>query len=58
MNLEDNAGWNALDIAILKMNYESAIVFKRAGLVPKDKDMYEPHVWRKYDIGMLIENLE
>ena len=48
---------NALDIAILKMNYESAIVLKRRGLVPKDMDIYEPHVWRKYDIGMFLQNL-
>ena len=54
MNLVDNAGWNALDIAILKMNYESAIVLKRRGLLAKEMDIYEPHVWRKYDIGMFL----
>ncbi len=57
-NLEDNQGWNALDIAIIKMNYESAIVLKRRGLVPKDQELYIPHLWRKFDIAMFLENLE
>lgn len=57
-NLEDNQGWNALDIAIIKMNYESAIVLKRRGLVPKDQEFYFPHLWRKFDVAMFLENLE
>ncbi len=57
-NLEDKQGWNALDIAIIKMNYESAIVLKRRGLVPKDQEFYTPHLWRKFDIAMFLENLE
>jgi hypothetical protein len=28
-NLEDNTGWNALDIAIIKMNYEAALSLKK-----------------------------
>lgn len=58
IGLVDNEGWNALDIAIIKMNYESAIVLKRRGLVPRDQDFYVPHLWRKYDIAMFLENLE
>jgi ankyrin repeat protein len=58
ISLVDNEGWNALDIAIIKMNYESAIVLKRRGLVPRDQDFYVPHLWRKYDIAMFLENLE
>ena len=54
INLVDNAGWNALDISIIKMNYESAIVLKRNGIVPQDIETYQAHVWRKYDIGMFI----
>lgn len=40
------------------MNYESAIVLKRRGLVPRDQEFYIPHLWRKYDLGMFLENLE
>jgi len=58
ISLEDNQGWNALDIAIIKMNYESAIVLKRRGLVPRDQEFYTAHLWRKYDVGMFLENLE
>lgn len=37
---EDNQGWNALDIAIIKMNYEAALALKRRGLQPREIDMY------------------
>ena len=30
--MEDNQGWNALDIAIIRMNYDAALVLKRRGL--------------------------
>jgi ankyrin repeat protein len=40
IHLEDNEGWNALDIAIIKMNYEAALVLRRKGLQPKDVEMY------------------
>jgi ankyrin repeat protein len=36
ITLLDNEGWNALDIAIIKMNYEAALLLKKAGLDPKD----------------------
>lgn len=36
VTLVDNEGWNALEIAIIKMNYEAGILLKRAGLEPKD----------------------
>ena len=40
------------------MNYESAIVLKRRGLVPRDQEFYVPHLWRKYDVAMFLDNLE
>jgi ankyrin repeat protein len=58
VTLNDNQGWNALDIAIIKMNYEAALVLKKAGLEHKDKSLYEPHLWQKYDVGLFIEYLE
>jgi ankyrin repeat protein len=36
INAEDLAGWNALDIAIIKMNYEAALALKRQGLQPRN----------------------
>lgn len=58
MHLEDNTGWNAMDITIIKMNYEAALALKRRGLVPKDTEMYLPHLWQKYDIEMFLGYLE
>ena len=40
LTLEDKAGWNVLDISILRMNYECALLFKRKGLVPRMKEEY------------------
>lgn len=42
---EDNAGWNALDIAIMKMNYDVALFLKKRGLIPRQKEMYENNLW-------------
>lgn len=55
--MEDNEGWNALDIAIIKMNYEVALLLKKLGLTPRDKDLYIPHLWTKYDVELLIQYL-
>ena len=33
--LEDNKGLNALDTAIIKMNYEVALILKKAGVRPR-----------------------
>lgn len=32
LTLEDNKGWNALDISIIRMNYESALNLTRRGM--------------------------
>lgn len=45
IELEDNQGWNALDIAIIKMNYEAALILRRFGLKPRDSEMYLPSLW-------------
>lgn len=45
IDLEDNQGWNALDIAIIKMNYEAALILKRYGLKSRDPEMYQPNLW-------------
>ena len=46
-----------MEISIIKMNYETAIVLKKAGLEPKDMSFYEHHLWQKYDVGLFIEYL-
>lgn len=58
ITLEDNQGWNAIDISIIKMNYDTALLLKRKGLIPKEKEIYEPHVWQKYDIELFFSYLE
>ena len=59
MHLEDNFGWNAMDLSIVKMNYEAALALKRRGLLPKeDIDIYRPHLWQKYDVDMFLGFLQ
>ena len=57
IDLEDNQGWNALDIAIIRMNYESALILRRYGLKPRDVELYQPNLWQKYDVQLFIEYL-
>ena len=40
------------------MNYEAALVLKKAGLERKDMSIYEPHLWQKYDVALFLEYLE
>ncbi len=47
-----------MDIAILRMNYECALLLKRRGLSPKLKEEYEKGLWQKFDIEMFLEWLE
>ena len=58
IDLEDNEGWNALDIAVIKMNYNVALTLKRRGLVLKEKEIYEPHLWQEYDIELFFSYLD
>jgi len=57
MDLEDNNGWNALDIAIIRMNYNIALVLKKRGMTPRDKEMYESNLFQKYDVDMFLQYL-
>lgn len=54
---EDNQGWNALDLCIIKMNYDAALQLKRRGLQPRDKETYMDHLWQKYDVDLFIQYL-
>ena len=46
----DAEGWNALDHAILKINYKAARLLTKAGLPRKKFEDYDGKTWRKYDI--------
>lgn len=57
-DLEDNEGWNALDIAIIRMNYEVALLLFKVGLKPREAEVYIPHLWQKYDVNLFIQYLQ
>lgn len=57
LDLEDNEGWNCLDIAIIRMNYEVALLFTKVGLKPREAEIYKPKLWRKYDVDLFIQYL-
>ena len=57
ISLEDNDGWNALDLAIIRMNYHVALLLQRRGLVHRGKEMYEKNLWQRFDIDMFLEYL-
>jgi hypothetical protein len=43
-----------MDLAIIKQNYEVALVLKRAGSQPRSPEYYEGKTWTPYDIEMFI----
>ena len=45
LNLEDNKGWNALDLAIIRMNYKVALLLKKKGLTARNKEIYMNNLW-------------
>lgn len=45
IDLEDEKGWNALDLAIIRMNYKCALYLKQKGLRPRPREMYENNLW-------------
>ena len=58
MTLEDKDGWNALDIAIVRINYKAARILGKAGLQRRERSDYEGKTWRKFDIEMFFESLD
>ena len=46
----DKDGWNALDIAIIRINFQAAKILTKAGLTRRSIEEYEGKTWRKYDI--------
>ena len=58
MTLEDKDGWNALDMAIVRINYKAARILGKAGLQRRERSDYEGKTWRKFDIEMFFESLD
>lgn len=58
ISLEDNQGWTAIDLCVIKMNYDAALMLKRRGLRPREKETYVKHLWQKYDLDMFFAYLE
>lgn len=54
----DKDGWNALDLAIIRINFKVAKVLTRAGLQRRDISEYEGKTWRKYDIQMMFDSID
>jgi len=50
VTVEDKNKWNAMDLAIIRMNYEAALTLKKRGMQAKMKEDYENNLWHKYDI--------
>jgi ankyrin repeat protein len=46
----DKDGFNALDIAIIRINFKAARRLSKAGMSRRPMEEYEGKTWRKYDI--------
>lgn len=54
----DKDGWNALDLAIVRINYKAALFLSQAGMQRKDISEYEGKTWRKYDMELFFESID
>jgi hypothetical protein len=54
----DGDGYNAMDLAIVKMNYEAALALRKAGCATKAPDHYDGITWKPYDVEMFITFLD
>jgi hypothetical protein len=45
ITIEDKNKWNAMDLAIIRMNYEAALTLKKRGMQVKMKEDYENNLW-------------
>ena len=58
LTLVDNDGWNALDLAIIRINFKAAKRLTQAGLTRRDEADYEGKTWRRYDIQMMFDSID
>ncbi|CAI2375388.1 unnamed protein product [Moneuplotes crassus] len=54
----NNEGLNALDVAIVRVSYATALFLKKQGLSPKPAEFYEDKLQVKFDVELFIEKLE
>lgn len=56
--LEDEKGNNCLDLAVIRMNYKTALyLVQKAKMVLREKDWYNGKLWRDYDIDMFYRGI-
>lgn len=58
LSLEDEEGLNALDMAITRINYQSAKFLFDRGMELKSIEFYKPLCYREYDIDLMFESLK
>lgn len=58
LNHENKEGWNALDIAVLRLSYSSAKLLYHNGLWFKDPEAYRGDLRHPYDIDLFIEYVQ
>lgn len=54
----DKDGYNALDIAIIRINFLAAKLMTKMGLKRRDISEYEGKTWRKYDIQLMFDSID
>ena len=58
VNLVDSDGWNALDMAVIRMQYKAAkFLVDNTDLQLKPTEEFEGKLWRPYDIDLFYESL-
>jgi len=61
IELEDENGLNAFDLAVCQMSYKTALyLYKHHGMLPKAKEIYELHTvgGQGFDYELLFTSLE
>lgn len=58
VNAVDKDGHNALDIAIIRINFQAAKFLTKLGLQRRELTYYEGKTWRKYDIQMMFDSID
>jgi len=56
--LVDKDGWNAMDLAIIRINFKAAKALYKYGMPRREKEEYEGKTWRKYDIDLMFESID
>jgi ankyrin repeat protein len=57
-SLVDKDGWNALDLAIIRINYKAALFLSKKGMQRREASEYEGKTWRKFDIELMFTSID